>query len=251
MTHRVVVHTTVGGRRKNEDTNAILQNKRRNETYGAVFDGHGGGQVSKYLKVHMLEHLAKTVCRRGNSVRVFKDAFAHVAERVQSYLGGIKCNSGSTALVAYVTGTTLVVANCGDCRAVVVDDQGLAIPLTKDHKPGLYEERRRIEGLGGVVEDDPVINGHRILGMSVSRAFGDPGHQPFVVAEPDTCRTTTCRYAFVILATDGLWDVVSNQDAVEAVLHTGDGKNAARVLCDKAREKHTHDNVTAMVIYLH
>eukprot|EP00983_Pelagomonas_calceolata_P000094 2846-Pelagomonas_calceolata.AAC.2 len=87
-----------------------------------------------------------------------------------------------------------------------------AQPLSVDHKPNSKEERQRIENAGGVV----VWAGTWRVGgvLAVSRAFGDKPLKRYVIATPDI-REESLRDddEFLILASDGLWDVISNQAA--------------------------------------
>ncbi|KAF3433083.1 hypothetical protein FNV43_RR24185 [Rhamnella rubrinervis] len=115
---------------------------------------------------------------------------------------------GSTAVVALLTPDHIVVANCGDSRAVLCRG-GRAFPLSNDHKPDRSDERERIEAAGGRVI---FLNGARVEGiLAMSRAIGDKYLKPIVTSEPEI--TFTKREPddeCLILASDGLWDVLSN-----------------------------------------
>ena len=94
-----------------------------------------------------------------------------------------------------------------------------AVPLSIDHKPNSKEERQRIENAGGVV----VWAGTWRVGgvLAVSRAFGDRPLKRFVIPTPDIKQEQlTSDDEFIILASDGLWDVVSNQVGATATLIT-------------------------------
>ncbi|XP_062073346.1 probable protein phosphatase 2C 75 isoform X3 [Humulus lupulus] len=125
---------------------------------------------------------------------------------------GLRC--GSTAVVAVLTPDHIVVANCGDSRAVLCRGGGRAIPLSHDHKPDRSDERARIEGAGGRVI---YVNGARVEGiLAMSRAIGDQYLKPIVTSEPEV--TFTKREAedeCLIIASDGLWDVLSSELACE------------------------------------
>lgn len=128
---------------------------------------------------------------------------------------------GCTAVAAMIRGRDVTVANTGDSRCVI-SRKGVAEPLTLDHKPVLLEEAERIMNAGGFVRDNRV-NG----ALNVSRTIGDldfkknenlPHTHQMVVATPDI---TTFQLQkgdeFLILACDGIWDVLSNQEAVDFV----------------------------------
>lgn len=136
---------------------------------------------------------------------------------------------GSTAVVAVVSSCQLIIANCGDSRAVL-SRGGHAIALSQDHKPDREDEMARVEAAGGRVI---FWNGYRVLGvLAMSRAIGDRYLKPYVIAEPEvTCTQRTEEDECLILASDGLWDVLSNE-----------------VVCDIARKclaGHRHGNIPA------
>ncbi|KAL2541615.1 Protein phosphatase 2C 3 [Abeliophyllum distichum] len=118
---------------------------------------------------------------------------------------------GSTAVVAVVAPDKIIVSNCGDSRAVLCRN-GVAIPLSTDHKPDRPDELNRIQEAGGRVI---FWDGPRVLGvLAMSRAIGDNYLKPYVISEPEvTITDRTVEDECLILASDGLWDVVSNETA--------------------------------------
>ncbi|OAY77206.1 putative protein phosphatase 2C 9 [Ananas comosus] len=175
---------------------------------------------------------------------------------------------GSTAVAAVVGPARIVVANCGDSRAVLSRD-GVAIPLSSDHKPDRPDELQRIEAAGGRVIDwdGPRVNA--ILAMS--RAIGDSFLKPYVISEPEV--TVTEREEgdeCLMLASDGLWDVVTNEMAcsvarmclrgaastsqvgVRADGAEGDKvcSDAAMLLTKLALARRSADNVSVVVVDL-
>jgi len=122
---------------------------------------------------------------------------------------------GSTAVVAVVSPTHVVVGNAGDSRAVL-SRAGAPVELSVDHKPDRPDELARIEAAGGRVI---YWDGARVLGvLAMSRAIGDGYLKPFVSSEPEvTVTERTGEDECLILASDGLWDVVTNEMACEVV----------------------------------
>jgi serine/threonine protein phosphatase PrpC len=128
---------------------------------------------------------------------------------------------GCTALSALIHGNKVIIANTGDARCIK-SNGGEATPLSLDHKPILYEEARRIINAGGYVHNNRV-NGE----LNVSRTIGDlkykrninlPHTEQMVVATPDITEFEVQEGdEFLILACDGIWDVLSNQEAVDFV----------------------------------
>ena len=125
---------------------------------------------------------------------------------------------GCTACVVLITKTQIYVANSGDSRCVL-SKSGEAIPLSKDHKPELDLEKKRIEAAGGFIEDGRV-NGV----LNLSRTLGDLEYKQnsklspekqIITAMPDIkVEKIGHDTEFLILACDGIWDCFSNQAAV-------------------------------------
>ncbi|OEU17935.1 protein serine/threonine phosphatase 2C [Fragilariopsis cylindrus CCMP1102] len=146
-------------------------------------------------------------------------------------------HAGATAVVAVITGKILTVANAGDSRAVLcrrrrsrdgnngTDDDGhYAFPLSYDHKPSQTHELNRILCSGGFVNHFGRINGN----LNLSRSIGDlkykqvPGIPPedqMITAEPDIMQIVVeDEDEFIILGCDGIWDCLSNEQAVNFVM---------------------------------
>lgn len=237
-----------------------------------VFDGHGGRECSRYIKDHILAELEIAL----NKFTVSKDKPV-VENDIKSMLTDTflkvdddflqKCkdeqldNVGSTVTSALFFGNRLYVANTGDARTVL-SRNGKAIAMSRDHKPGEESEELRIVSAGG-----KVFHG-RIFGvLAVSRALGDADFKlgsswlkdfgitaNLVLADPEIeAIDLVPEDDFVILACDGLWDVMDNQSVVDWVgqkLAVGESCEAtAEMLCNKAiHELNSRDNVSIMIV---
>ncbi|CAO2177478.1 unnamed protein product [Urochloa humidicola] len=137
---------------------------------------------------------------------------------------------GSTAVVALLVRGCIVVANCGDSRAVLCRGPAGAppLPLSTDHKPDRPDELARIKAAGGRVL---YINGHRVRGiLAMSRALGDRMLRPEVIAEPEiTVTDRTPEDQCLILASDGMWDVIPNEIACSVARQCLEDGNPAPV----------------------
>lgn len=211
-----------------------------------VFDGHGGSRAAEYVQSNLFENLIK----HPKFITDTKNAIVETYQQTDSeYLKDETSqlrDAGSTASTAVLVGDRLLVANVGDSRAVVCR-AGKAVPLSIDHKPNRKEERQRIEKAGGVV----MWSGTWRVGgvLAVSRAFGDRLLKQYVVAEPDLQEEIIDdEVDFLVLASDGLWDVVSNQDAVNMVQSIADAEEAARKLAEEALCRGSADNITCIVV---
>ncbi|KAL6615927.1 hypothetical protein ACP70R_038197 [Stipagrostis hirtigluma subsp. patula] len=201
-----------------------------------VYDGHGGSEVANYCgdRIHVvLEELlsgaaATAVAESGDLdindlwEKVCGDCFQRVDDEVsgEASRGGVgdlqrepvaDANVGSTAVVAVVCSSHVILANCGDSRVVLCRGK-VPMAMSVDHKPDREDECARIEAAGGQVIS---WNGHRVSGvLAMSRSIGDRGVKPFTISKPEVtviprAKDDDC----LILASDGLWDVMSNEVA--------------------------------------
>lgn len=118
---------------------------------------------------------------------------------------------GTTAVVALIHNRNIYVANAGDSRCMIVQRGGRVVPLSIDHKPSREDEEVRIKELGGRV----IFWGRwRVEGvLAVSRAIGDMNLKPYVTCDPEIIsHTITPDDHYVVLASDGLWDVMTNEE---------------------------------------
>ncbi|KAI3941594.1 hypothetical protein MKW92_034069 [Papaver armeniacum] len=232
-----------GRRREMEDAVAIHPSLCRENSsssrlhFFGLYDGHGCSHVAMSCKDRMHKLVKKEI---ENQAAIIPEQWKELMERsfwrmdkevIQCKDDGTipminrscrcelkmpQCESvGSTAVVSIVTPEKVVVANCGDSRAVL-SRGGKAVPLSTDHKPDLPAELQRIQGAGGRVI---YWDGPRVLGvLAMSRAIGDNYLKPYVSSEPEiTVTERTEEDEFMILASDGLWDVVSNDTACDIV----------------------------------
>lgn len=161
---------------------------------------------------------------------------------------------------------TIIAANVGDSRAVLCRNN-TAWELTRDHKPNHPMERARIEKLGGKViwcgdvdkEGNPIPERgiYRVSGtLALSRAIGDRSERPHVTAEPEIIAIPVLdeEDEFIILATDGLWDVLESNEAVDLVqqlVQQGLARDhVASWLVEESIRRGTYDNVTVVIIWL-
>ncbi|KAG9130503.1 hypothetical protein Leryth_023344 [Lithospermum erythrorhizon] len=183
--------------------------------------------------------------------------------------------SGTTALSVIRQANTMIVANVGDSRSVLAttDDDGSLVPiqLSVDFKPNLPQESERIKNSGGRVFSSRDERGlYRIWlpkgecfdgpGLALSRALGDHFIKDFgLISEPDVIqRRITSKDHFVILATDGVWDVISNQEAIDIVASSPERQEAAKRLVKCAarewkrkRPGIVRDDISAVCLFFH
>jgi len=261
------IASKIGKREENEDRHNVITNiNKGNNTlapvnYYGVYDGHGGKFVSTYLAENLpqffmdprIEYpLQKNYVNKiyGLFTKMMKEKYLEKATQI-----------GSTCLVVvhYKENECeyLNILNTGDSRCVLCRNN-LEVSLTKDHKPNWPEENQRIKALGGQIKFDGFD--WRIRDLSVSRAFGDFDAEPYVVNTPDIYKyKLSVLDKFMVVACDGLWDILSNQDVVNFVLDNcydmttnkrlSKHVDIAKKLADHAIAKGSTDNVTVIVIF--
>ncbi|KOC71205.1 Protein phosphatase 1L [Habropoda laboriosa] len=161
--------------------------------------------------------------------------------------------AGTTALIALLEDNKLIVANVGDSRGVMCDGKGNAIPLSFDHKPQQERERRRINKAGGLVTFNGVW---RVAGiLATSRALGDYPlkDKKLVIADPDilTFDLSDHNPMFIVLASDGLWDTFTNEEAVAFIKERiNEPHFGAKSITLQSYYRGSADNITVVVINL-
>lgn len=162
--------------------------------------------------------------------------------------------SGTTAVVSLLMGKQLYTANVGDSRAVL-SRAGRAVRLTYDHKGCDPKEQARVREAGGFVINERVSGKrqlHLLLGMlAVTRALGDSEMKEHVSGIPYCTRLKlNPDDGYLILACDGLWDVCSDQEAIDYIKDIMDPQDAAEALVDHALDLGSADNLSVICVYI-
>lgn len=185
----------------------------------AVFDGHAGAKVSEHCARNLLDYIVATEEFQGRDyVKGIHTGFLRLDKTMRELpeMASGADKSGTTAVCTFITPEQVYVANCGDSRAVMCRD-GQPVFTTEDHKPVLPGEKERIQNAGGAVVIQR-INGS----LAVSRALGDYEYksdvglgqcEQLVSPEPEIfCQDRKENDNFLVIACDGIWDVMSNAD---------------------------------------
>ncbi|XP_020690498.1 probable protein phosphatase 2C 62 isoform X1 [Dendrobium catenatum] len=213
----------------------------------AIFDGHLGHDVPDYLQSHLFD----TILKQQPNFLTDTDGAIRKAYEITDSMILNKANKlgkgGSTAVTAIlIDGLKLVVANVGDSRAVLCKD-GLAKQLSVDHEPN--KERKCIEMKGGFVSnlpgDVPRVDGQ----LAVARAFGDRSLKVHLSSVPDVKDVIIDdKTEFLVLASDGLWKVMSNQEVVDAIRDIEEPQVAAKHLTEEALKRKSKDDISCIVV---
>ncbi|PIN15738.1 Serine/threonine protein phosphatase [Handroanthus impetiginosus] len=212
----------------------------------AIFDGHLSREIPDYLKSHLFNNILKEpdfwTATEAAIRRAYRITDRTILEKAKDLGKG-----GSTAVTAIlINGWKVVVANVGDSRAVICKN-GVAKQLSIDHEP--EREREAIENKGGFVSKFPG-DVSRVDGqLAVARAFGDKSLKEHLSSEPDVAvEFIDAETEFMILASDGIWKVMSNQEAVNCIRHVKDARWAAKQLNEEALARKSTDDISCIVV---
>jgi len=253
----------------------------------AVFDGHSDdGIVSDYLSSNVVTQFLKLRADDDgdDSIQGIEHTLIQTCGELESQLlnGTIMPvkGCGSTGIMSVILKDHVIVGNIGDSRGIIIQEhitddgvkvkQPSVVEVSKDHKPNLPSEKERIEkaGLEVVVQED--LNIYKIQKdnqkIAFSRSFGDfdfksnPDisslNQQAVIALPDVyIHPRSAKDAFLLLASDGVWDVMSNEEVASFVLKQFDdlGDDLAKVgdeLIKECFERKSEDNMSVVIVSL-
>ena len=254
--------------------------------YFGIYDGHGGYGCSTYLKnnLHMnIKEFSKIGIKIG--IDIIEERFK-TKEAIDEN-GEIKDSSGSCGIILLIKKNRCIIANIGDSRLVIFKNRKITF-TTIDHKPKYIIEKALVEIAGGKIYLTPSIfplyqNGkkvdipYRVLPgrLSVSRTFGDiqakdekfGGNKTVIIALPDITEIElNDEYNLIIMGSDGIFDVLSNEELLECIdivlkekEITGNIKNEdihqlcgdfTNMIIKSALAKESLDNITCIVIAL-
>ncbi|KAG5547608.1 hypothetical protein RHGRI_013342 [Rhododendron griersonianum] len=276
-------------------------------TFVGVYDGHGGPETARYINQYLFQHFKRfTHEQQSMSVDVIRKAFQATEEGFLSVvtrqwpMAPQIAAVGSCCLVGVICNGTLYIANVGDSRAVLgrlvkSTREVLAIQLSAEHNVAIESVRQELHSLH---PDDPQIvvlkhNVWRVKGLiQISRSIGDfylkkaefnreplyakfrlrePLRRPVLSSEPAiSVHPLQPHDLFIIFASDGLWEHLSNQEAVNLVQNhprNGSAKRLVKVALQEAAKKremrysdlkkidrgvrrHFHDDITVVVVFL-
>ncbi|BAH92731.1 Os04g0500900 [Oryza sativa Japonica Group] len=268
-----------GYRSTMEDAHATIENldALTNTSFFGVYDGHGGSAVARMDEMLRNQAASKELTEYGSGNEYWRTAGRSWLRCAPCVLGPVYCGplaEGCTACVVLIRNTQIVVGNAGDARCVI-SRNGQAIALSNDHKPNFPEETQRIVAAGGSVSFSR--GSHRVNnGIAVSRAIGiaymfvggdlsyknnkklRPEQQLLTCSPEIRADQLTDDTEFLVIACDGVWDVLANQAVVDFVrLHLNNGVELS-VICESllqeaiTRDPPSTDNMSVILVrFLH
>lgn len=249
-----------------EDVSKTIENFTNNPNYllFSLYDGHGGSEIAKYCKDNFPLNFSKLIINLKNIL----DNYSQI-EREKRLISNIELflktsylktdenskvvnnhQAGSTALTAFFVYDNnkkyLFVANLGDSTAYLVN-KNYTKKLSFDHLCTDYSESKRVTSTGGY------IFANRVMGeLMVTRAFGDHKLKLFgVSSEPSIhMRIINEDDQWLILASDGIWDVISERDLKDICGNIKSAEEYSKILCKIAIFRGSKDNISCIVVKL-
>lgn len=242
--YRIGHKECIGPRPTMEDATVILGNTPcEGYSYFAIFDGHGGTKVSHYAGKHIHESFQSHFQENQDS-NVMR-ALDQAVQGTNRYLVKRWKTQGSVIGVILVSNDKIYSYNIGDVRAIIVYPDGKVQRLSHDHRACDPKEEKIIRSYGGFVLND------RLQGvLEISRTLGDGEFKRYICTEPFVSECQRVDGAKVVLACDGVWDVMGDPTAAKIAFENDDPSVAASAIVDQAIKNHTTDNVSCIVIDL-
>lgn len=262
---------------KNQDAHFYREFVRPTLQVAGVCDGHGehGHYVSAFVAQQLPQIIRDLSCKyggRSNWPKVMHEGFAHCCALLKQQNFDTTC-SGTTCVFLAIHQGFVHCANVGDSRAVlasVSEMSMIATDLSHDHKPEKLEEKRRLLKFRARIGSDVTPHGHpdgplrvwvkneAFPGLAMTRVLGDwSASQAGVISEPEiVTRLLNSEDKFVLAATDGVWEMVSSDEAVVTVSQAlAKGRSGSKALVDLAvrrwqEREESMDDVTAIVVEL-
>eukprot|EP00756_Hemistasia_phaeocysticola_P004085 Hpha_TRINITY_DN12623_c0_g1::TRINITY_DN12623_c0_g1_i1::g.49855::m.49855 len=261
-TNASAIVATLGGRRGNEDRAVLLYDwpprptvdvMREHSSAGAlvvVCDGHGGSECSQWV-VDQLPLTFATLLQSRPPRQALPDAMHDVDARFAAASArqeAISCGCCCTAV--WVTPEEYVIGHLGDTRAVLARKTGStqcsSVRLTHDHTTDSPRQREEVVARGGAMLWSQ--GAFRVEGqLAVTRSLGDVAFRPGVSQEVDASVLKRERGdSFLVVASDGLWSVMSDQEVVDTVVDIRSAIDTGHFIRDSPSSKATSHTQAAV-----
>nr|CAD1834872.1 unnamed protein product [Ananas comosus var. bracteatus] len=252
---------TCGRRETMEDTHFMLPqmcDKKDVHAFG-IFDGHRGAAAAEF-SVRALPAFLQNSDHTCSPVEALTEAFVKtdmafrdelLLHRKSKKIIQKDWHPGCTAVTALIVRNKLFVANAGDCRTIL-SRAGKPFAMSKDHVASCPDERARVVNDG--IEVKWQVDTWRVgpAALQVTRSIGDDDLKPAVTARPEITETSlSADDEFLVMASDGLWDVLSNEDVLSIIKDTvKEPGMCSKRLATEAAERGSKDNITVIVVFL-
>lgn len=258
----------------NQDDFCIIFDQ--NFVFAGVFDGHGsfGHHVSNFITKNLPKIIIANEDFEHNILEAINQGYLKTNSKLLEHCSQpeppFDCMmSGSTASSLFIRNNIIYIGHTGDSRILVgklISNKLEPLRVTTDHKPNIPEEFNRILEHGGdirILHDENIhrifVKGKEYPGLSTSRAIGDGLAQTVGVSPQPDCKSILIEdnFEYIILGSDGVWEFISDEEALEIVQKYGkNSKKASEMLASEAwdrwikHEDDLTDDITAIVIHL-
>jgi len=258
--YHAVAHADQGSRGYMEDKHVVAPHlgamfgiAESEPTYlYAVYDGHTGKLAAEYTRTQLHANVARHAEFATDLRKAISDAFIITDRDFNLHAKRIGLKDGCTAVVVTMRGSKLYVHWCGDSEALLCH-RSRSLKLVEPHTPARADEKARISAAGGTVV---WFGTWRVNGtLGVARSIGDSEHAAVVIASPDSIeRDITPDDSFVMLASDGLFDVFKHEECAMSTIHwinspERDPDAICQALVGESLRRKTSDNVTCMLVF--
>ena len=260
-------------RKKNQDVLIMEEHKETGSLLLCVFDGHGeaGDGVSQFFKAQLPPTLFAHPAFATDMQTAITESTAFLEKNLLRDSSIDTEFSGTTAVITVTRGDSIIVGNIGDSRITRGYSEGgkmVAVALSDDHKPDRPDEKARILQRGGrvfAVEYDDGIDGpprvwlgHMdVPGLAMARSLGDTvAHSAGVISDPEfTSHTFTDADKYLVLASDGLWEFMTDQEVIDIMATQTEPRRSVDLLIMEAngrwmKEEQVIDDTTVIVAHL-
>ncbi|KAL0314048.1 UNVERIFIED_CONTAM: putative protein phosphatase 2C 32 [Sesamum angustifolium] len=239
-----------GRREVMEDRHAVVLDISGDpkQAFFVVIDGHGGHEAADYVAKNLGKNIVNEL--QGVGGNQIEAALRGGYSATDKEFLAQDVHGGACAAGVLLKDGEVHAAHVGDCK-VVLSRKGKAITLTNEHRLSREDERERIENSGGFVQCHKGV--WRVNGsLAISRAFGDVHLKDWIICEPEIVKVgLTSECEFLIVASDGLWDRVSEQEAVDMVVSMNVRVECCSKLVEISSSRGNRDDITVMLINLH
>ena len=238
---------TDGFHRPKTNQDSFLTKQDGSNYIFGVFDGHGleGHLVSQSITNFLNNNMTSSTFASRESIFLI---FKQLSSAINSSKSFNAMESGSTAVITFISNNQIICANCGDSRAILISENNI-IQLSRDHKPELPEEKKRIIECGGRVDKIYGMGPFRVWfknaeypGLAMSRSIGDGyAHKVGVIDEPEITeyQIDIVKPRAIILASDGVFEFMKNEEIKNIVAkyyYSMDSQACAKEIVEQARK---------------
>ena len=216
----------------------------QNKMLFCIFDGHGGGEVSKFLQEYFHTYM-KQLLPFDDYFKGFLNLFNLLDEKIKSLNVPTMGSTGTVVFIEKIKGKKIIYCvNVGDSRCILVNRKGV-MRMTYDDRVDDPKENERIISSGGVI-----VNGRVYGALMLSRSFGDWAIKSYgVIVDPHITKIeVTDDDLFLIIASDGVWDVIKDEECKEFYANSKNTLDLCKNIVAESLKRGSQDNISCFAI---